>query len=73
MTLHVYVASQQTPHVPGHPLLAADAADRQRRRRSWSQRAERWQGAAATLVVSGAGARLVLECLISGSTTGISP
>lgn len=73
LTLHVHVASRRKPHLPGHPLPALDAADRQRRRRSWRQRAERWQGPAATLVVSGPGARLVLERLISRDTVGLSP
>lgn len=73
VTLHVRVSSRPAPPVPGHPLLAVDAADRQRRRRSWRQRAERWQGPPATLVVSGPGARFVLERLILDDTIGRSP
>lgn len=73
VTLHVYAAHRGKPCVLRHPLLADDAADRQRRRRSWSQRAERWQGAPATLVASGPCARLVTERLISDNTNGMSP
>ena len=64
LTLHVLVARGMAASKVRHPLLAQDAADRQRRRRSWRLRAERWAEASATLMVAGTGSKSAVQRLI---------
>ena len=65
LTLHVATTPRPAQAPRQHPLLARDVADRQRRRRTWRQREDRWWGVAATLVLSGPQAAFVRDRLIS--------
>lgn len=66
LTLLVLVGRCAASPGPCHPLLARDGADRQRRRRSWRQRAERSAVALATLMVAGKGSKAAAMRLICG-------
>ena len=68
LTLHVATTPRPAQAPRQHPLLARDVADRQRRRRTWRQREDRWWGVAATLVLSGPQAAFVRDRLISADT-----
>jgi hypothetical protein len=64
LDIHVVAAPQPGRPCRRHPLLARDQADRQKRRLSWQQRAERWCSIVAIVILGGPRATFVRERLI---------